>query len=275
MNVDRSSANTTLARVYGHPSTWSSSLTPIGTPPKGSETSASRRGRARLVRRLVAEGVQPAGGDGREGGVELLQGRALAAAEGLDERAGVPRPRRVAHGRDPNPDLPLRSAPHGLACLPRPPVQPQPVPLVARGGAGPGHPRRVPVRRVRPGRRHLGHGGHERPGVRVGDRAVPGLRPPRRGGRRRRHDRRRGPPDHPGPRRVPRRQPRGPHRQRRARPPSVPAGRPVGAGADRSAPTGGLPAPAAAHVRGRHHRRSPRPAVDQGAGPGRARRHVR
>ena len=41
MNVATSSANTTLAWVAGQPVTWSSSLTPTGTPPKGFDTSAA------------------------------------------------------------------------------------------------------------------------------------------------------------------------------------------------------------------------------------------
>ena len=39
--VATSSANTTLALVAGQPVTWSSSLTPMGTPPKGFDTSAA------------------------------------------------------------------------------------------------------------------------------------------------------------------------------------------------------------------------------------------
>ncbi len=40
VNVARRSANTSDASVAGHPSTESSSFTPIGTPPKGCDTSA-------------------------------------------------------------------------------------------------------------------------------------------------------------------------------------------------------------------------------------------
>ena len=55
-------------------------------------------GRDRLLAMDVREGVEVAGIDRRERGVELFSGGALAAAEGLDERAGVALPGHVGHG---------------------------------------------------------------------------------------------------------------------------------------------------------------------------------
>ena len=91
------SASGTEAWVYGHPATSSSSLTPIGTPPNGSDTSATPAASMRPLAVEVAERVQRAGVDRRVHGLELLGGRALTPPEGVDERAGVPGPRCVPH----------------------------------------------------------------------------------------------------------------------------------------------------------------------------------
>ena len=89
VDVAMRSASGTDAWVYGQPATRSSSLTPIGTPPKGSDDvgDAGRDGGVLPVE--VAERVQRALVDRRVRRLELLARRSLAAPEGLDERARV------------------------------------------------------------------------------------------------------------------------------------------------------------------------------------------
>ena len=94
---DVSSLSGMDASVAGQPATWSSSFTPIGTPPNGSDTSALPAARARRLGVEVRERVELGSLDRREGGVELLERGSLPGAERVDERAGVSGPRRVGH----------------------------------------------------------------------------------------------------------------------------------------------------------------------------------
>jgi hypothetical protein len=71
---------------------------PVGTPPKGSVTSAVVGGLAGPLGVDVGEAVEVAGLDGGEGGLELLARRAVAGAEGVDERAGIAQPGLIGGG---------------------------------------------------------------------------------------------------------------------------------------------------------------------------------
>ena len=77
----------------GPPLTFSSSLIPKGTPPKGRVTSANRRRLAGLVPVEVAEGVERRVVNRLDAGVERLKRRQLVGPEGVDQTAGVTQPR--------------------------------------------------------------------------------------------------------------------------------------------------------------------------------------
>ncbi len=145
---------------------------PMGTPPKGRETSAAAAAARARVGVEVGEGVELAGLDGGERGLELLDRRALPGPERVDQRAGVSEPGRVSHGADSTGDAPRtrtgRGPPVGSDADGRPGV-PRPASRRTTRTAGTcrscpasatGHG--VPVRRLRARRGDRGAGGHDR-----------------------------------------------------------------------------------------------------------------
>ena len=82
----------------GQPSTGSSSLTPMGTPPSGCETSACGGGRPGRLRVDMAQRVERAALDRVEDQLDLLLGGALTRPKGVDQGAGISLPGGVCHG---------------------------------------------------------------------------------------------------------------------------------------------------------------------------------
>ena len=128
-------------RCRASPRPASSSFTPIGTPPNGSDTSARAAAASACVAVLEAERVQVAGLDRRRRSASSSStGERSPAPERLDQRAGIALPRCVSHGRLMGAGLyrrRLRSAsPWTHATFPRPRAEPQPVPLDAAGHRG-------------------------------------------------------------------------------------------------------------------------------------------
>ena len=138
------SLNTSDASVFGQPSTGSSSLMPDGHAAEGLGDVGRRRDRPGPVGVEVGEAVEVARLDGRQGGVELLDRRALAGAEGVDERAGVTGPRACRSCAELGTSEPQNARKgHGRRCSRVPPLR-----LHVRNG----QPSRATARRLAPTR---------------------------------------------------------------------------------------------------------------------------
>ena len=93
---------------------------PTGTPPNGSDTSAARARSSAASASRNENALQLAGLDGGEAGLELLDRRALAGPERVDERAGVAGPglRMSWHGAwSPHPRHPTAATRHVWSSL--------------------------------------------------------------------------------------------------------------------------------------------------------------
>ena len=142
------SANGTEAWVYGQPATSSSSLTPIGTPPNGSETSATpaaivARSRSTWLKAFSGLASIAANTASSSSTGERSPRRKASTSEQASPVHGVSpmrseRSRRTgATGNEPSDDRPrIPSGPDGHPHVPRAGADAQPVPLEAAGDDG-------------------------------------------------------------------------------------------------------------------------------------------